>query len=142
VETQGTGLNYSRGRERFCPTLPLRLLTSLRRKNSVIVRLIVLAGLPHVREGQTVVAGQVLVSAKEPSGGAGSVVHARAIIEGRVWREGRGRVPLIVEQRVRTGRKAVQYRIVCGNIDFKLGRGRGLSGLTIPASIEGTWAFM
>ena len=124
VETQGTGLIIRVAGKVLpdAPTAPVDLVAS---EDSVIVRLIVLAGLPHVREGQTVVAGQVLVSAKEPSGGASSVVHARAIIEGRVWREGRGRVPLIVEQRVRTGRKAVQYRIVMGNIDFKLGRAGG-----------------
>lgn len=121
VEQQGTGL-ILRVAGKVLPDAPAATIDLVASEDSVIVRLIVLAGLPRVSEGQTVVAGQVLVSGKEPSGEDNSVVHARAIVEGRVWREGRGKTPLVVEQRVRTGRKAIQYRIVCGNIDFTLGR--------------------
>jgi similar to stage IV sporulation protein len=124
AETQGTGL-VLRVAGKVLPDAPAAPIDLIASEDSVIVRLIVLAGLPHVREGQTVAAGQVLVSGQEPTGEGGSIVHARAIVEGRVWREARAKVPLIVEQRVRTGRKAIQYRIVCGSIDLNLGRSGG-----------------
>ncbi|HOO29657.1 MAG: sporulation protein YqfD [Bacillota bacterium] len=121
VETQGTAL-IVRVAEKILPDAPVFPIDLIASEDAIVVKLIVLAGDACVAEGQTVVAGQVLVSGKSASGAGGDAAHARAIVEGRVWREGRAVVPLNVEERVRTGRKSIHYRVLWGNLDFRLGR--------------------
>ena len=58
-----------------------------------------------------------------PGPGAGDgPIHARALVQGRVWRAGQARIPLTIEQRLRTGRTADQYVFRLARAELRLGR--------------------
>jgi len=90
-------------------------------KAGLIKEVLVVSGHPVVKEGDTVVPGQVLISSvipaveetapgTEPESGQkpreikpAAYVHARGIVRARVWYEGYGEVPIIEEGRRLTG---------------------------------------
>jgi similar to stage IV sporulation protein len=99
-------------------------------KAGLIKEVLVISGHPVVREGDTVVPGQVLISGEIPapeeqSGPGGEqkpgqnhgiikppdYVHARGIVRARVWYEGYGEVPLLEEGRRPTGRLETRVSI-------------------------------
>jgi similar to stage IV sporulation protein len=100
-------------------------------KSGLIKEVLVVSGHPVVKEGDTVVPGQVLISGEipaieeQPNPGEeekkpgqkssmlkpASYVHARGIVRARVWYEGYGEVPLVEEGRRPTGRTETRLSI-------------------------------
>jgi similar to stage IV sporulation protein len=106
-------------------------------KDGLIKEILVLSGHPVVSEGDTVTAGQVLISAAIPppenfyeneggeqEEGAGEepedkqepvqYVHARGIVRARVWYEGYGEMKLVERGTVLTGREITKLCIKIG----------------------------
>lgn len=134
VDLRGTTLTV-RAAPKVAPDVPEGPIDIVASADAVITRLILLAGDAAVREGDTVLQGQVIVGGR-PGAGAGSgtglgpgaragagsgPVHARALVQGRVWRVGQARIPLVVEQRVRTGRTATRYVLRLAGAELSLG---------------------
>ena len=63
----------------------------------------------------------MVVGRAGPSAGD-SPVHARALVQGRVWRAGQERIPLTIDQRIRTGRTADQYVLRLARAELRLCR--------------------
>ena len=89
---------------------------------AVLARFILLAGDAVVREGDTVVQGQIMVRGRAGPSTGDRPVNARALVQGRVWRAGQARIPLTIEQRLRTGRTADQYVLRLARTQLRLGR--------------------
>ncbi|OPZ63327.1 MAG: putative stage IV sporulation protein YqfD [Firmicutes bacterium ADurb.Bin506] len=94
-------------------------------EDAVITNMIVLEGKAHASVGQSVARGDLLVSA--PASSVPSKAQARAIVQGRVWREFTAVVPRTVVTRLRTGRIARRLMLIFD--------GRGVV-LPWPASFE------
>lgn len=94
VRLQGTLLSIDLA-EKLTPTPEeSKALDVVAAKSGLIVTFIPLAGVPLIREGDTVEAGQVLVRAQAASGymdgtsgasDSAEVINARAVVEARVW---------------------------------------------------------
>lgn len=98
-------------------------------KAGLVKEVLIVSGHPVVKEGDTVVPGQVLISGvipavEEPAPGEvpesgqkpgevkpAAYVHARGIVRARVWYEGYGEVPIIEEGRRFTGRTETRTSI-------------------------------
>ncbi len=105
------------------------------KKAGLVKEVLVLVGNPAVREGDTVVPGQILISGiiphpEEQSGEAGSpdgnqvappltippaYVHARGVVRARVWYEGYAEVPLLEEGVRETGNSVSRACIKIGS---------------------------
>jgi similar to stage IV sporulation protein len=120
VEIQGTSL-VVRLVEKALPEMPEGVIDIVARVDGVISRLILLTGDPLVAEGDTVTAGQVLVRGRPAERDGEKPVHARAFVQARVWHEGSASVPLLVQERIRTGRSRSFYRVRAGRISFTVG---------------------
>jgi len=85
-------------------------------KEGIISEVLVIDGRPLVRVGDTVTAGQVLISGivtpGEPAGGQPRVVRARGLVRARVWYEGRGEVPLVETGERYTGKEITTVKLV------------------------------
>ncbi|NLC76772.1 MAG: sporulation protein YqfD [Clostridia bacterium] len=88
-------------------------------KEGVIHELLSISGEPLVRVGDTVAAGQVLISGMvtpEPGEDVSlrqpRLVRARGVAKARVWYEGRGEVPLIEKGETYTGREVTVTKLV------------------------------
>jgi len=103
VELRGVVLSVNVA-EKDIPQLPDGPVDLVAADDAVITDMIVLEGTAHVAVGDSVARGDVLVSA--PAAPDPSTSRARAIVRGRVWREFSARTPLLVETRLRTGRRA------------------------------------
>ncbi|HHW07899.1 MAG TPA: sporulation protein YqfD [Clostridia bacterium] len=90
-------------------------------KEGVISELLVIDGRPMVQVGDTVTAGQVLISgivtpdyAADPQGTGGGrprLVRARGMVRARVWYEGRAEVPLVETGERYTGKEATTVKL-------------------------------
>ena len=120
VELRGTTLTV-RAAPKVAPDVPEGPIDIVASADAVITRLILLAGDAAVREGDTVLQGQVIVGGRPGAGAGSGPVHARALVQGRVWRVGQARIPLAVEQRVRTGRSATRYVLRLAGAELSLG---------------------
>lgn len=121
VELHGTRLTV-RAVPKVAPQVPEGPVDIAASADAVITRLILLAGDAIVREGDTVVRGQAMVRGRAGSDADDRPIHARALVQGRVWRAGQARIPLTVEQRFRTGRAADQYVLRLARTELRLGR--------------------
>ncbi len=121
VELRGTTLTV-RGAPKVAPEVPEGPIDIVASADAVITRFILLAGDATAREGDTVLAGQTVVRGRSGAGAGDRPVHARALVQGRVWRAGQARIPLTIEQRLRTGRTAVHYVLRLARIQLCLGR--------------------
>ena len=84
------------------------------RRDGVIKAVIVKEGQEKVKEGDTVVKGQVLVSGSVPVKGKGNearLVHAIASVKARTWYESKLPVSTKINERVRTGKVKDDYTI-------------------------------
>ncbi|MFZ5650100.1 MAG: sporulation protein YqfD [Bacillota bacterium] len=110
-------------------------------KSGLIKEVLVLVGNPAVKEGDTVVPGQVLISgvipppetqSPNPPGNAGigqanplpvsppTYVKARGVVRARVWYEGYGEAPLQEEAARETGSRLSRVRIKIGDKEIIL----------------------
>ena len=121
VELRGTMLTV-RVVPKVAPEIPEGPIDIAAAADAVITRLILLAGDALVCEGDTVVRGQLMVIGKAGPGAGDRPVHARALVQARVWRAGQARIPLTIEQRLRTGRTADQYVFRLARAELRLGR--------------------
>lgn len=133
VRLQGTLLSIDLA-EKLTPTPEeSKALDVVAAKSGLIVTFIPLVGVPLIREGDTVEAGQVLVRAQAASGymdgtsgasDSAEVINARAVVEARVWYQASAQVKLLDTEVVRTGR-------------VKTTRKLHVFGLSIPLGIPG-----
>lgn len=90
-------------------------------KSGLIKEVLVLVGNPAVKEGDTVVPGQVLISGVIPPpemqspNPQGTYVKARGVVRARVWYDGYGEAPLQEEATRETGRRLSSVRIKIGD---------------------------
>jgi similar to stage IV sporulation protein len=108
--------------------LPAHLLA---RRDGIIEDVVVMAGDPKVKPGDTVRTGQLLISGIVPPAAAQEqmpgvilppaietepkYVHARGLVRARVWYEGYGDAYLIEREELDSGEKARQLWITYGN---------------------------
>lgn len=95
-------------------------------RDGLIAKAIVYRGTAAIIEGQTVHAGQLLVSGSEVGIGAdGSLrritVPASARIEARIWEEARTAIPLTTWELAPTGKRVSVLRLRVGRRTFSLG---------------------
>ncbi|MBP7893173.1 MAG: sporulation protein YqfD [Firmicutes bacterium] len=121
VELRGTMLTV-RVVPKVAPEIPEGPIDIAASADAVIARLILLAGDAVVREGDTVVRGQIMVIGRPGPGAGDGPIHARALVQGRVWRAGQARIPLTIDQKIRTGRTADQYVLRLARAELRLGR--------------------
>lgn len=121
VELRGTTLTV-RAAPKVTPEVPEGPIDIVASADAVITRFILLAGDAVVREGDTVVQGQIMVRGRAGPSTGDRPVNARALVQGRVWRAGQARIPLTIEQRLRTGRTADQYVLRLARTQLRLGR--------------------
>lgn len=115
------------------------------KKAGLVKEVLVLVGSPAVKDGDTVVSGQVLISGviqpeveqeQDPAGNAEqeqvlpsippTFVQAKGIVRARVWYEGYGEVPFLEEGSRQTGRHVDRFCIKIGGKEIIL------SGRNIP----------
>lgn len=111
VELRGVVLSVNVA-EKDIPRLPEGPIDLVAAHDGVITNVIVLEGRAHVSVGDSVARGDLLVSA--PAATDPSKAQARAIVQGRVWREFTVTTPLAVVTRLRTGRIARRLVLVVG----------------------------
>lgn len=91
------------------------------KRDALVTQVLPLTGVPMVREGDTVKRGQVLISGRlsksDPrcwelvAEGKVPYLCADGIVRGKTWYEAVGEAPLLLEQRVRTGRQCLRLYI-------------------------------
>lgn len=129
------GVELAGGRARIKITekkLPLQTPSGpahiVARKAGLIKELLVLEGQPLVKEGDTVLPGQVLISGEVVPGAEGETgivpglpryVRAKGIVKARVWYEAYGEAPL-VERGERMGRKVRITTLRVGGREFRI----------------------
>lgn len=135
VELRGTlaTLNVS---ERIVPdsdlTLPGDVVAAT---DGILEKMVTLRGIPMVQEGDSVRAGQLLISGLIPpqtpehkeriAGGEAPYVRANGIARARVWHEGYAEGALLLREEIPTGRKSRQ-------IIWQLRDSRGTLGALAP----------
>lgn len=102
------------------------------RRDGIIQEIVAFEGIPVVGPGDTVKAGDVLISGFIPPGapdhrrlleeGKPPYVRADGIVKARVWYEGRAAVRTAVVDEVPTGRRAVAWELLLGGRSFRVGR--------------------
>jgi len=112
------------------------------RKSGLVREVLVLTGTPVVKEGDTVVPGQILISGvvappqQEPTANSSQApappdrqtyVHARGLVRASVWYDGYAEVPLQEDQEVRTGRFVSSVRIKTGGREIILKGGKKIT---------------
>ncbi len=114
-------------------------------KSGLIEQIIPMVGIPLVREGDTVMAGQVLISGRphyfDETGAArfaaeGLYQRAEGIVKARVWYEAKVDVPLTQVEEVPTGQKFRAFRITIGDRQVRLGRKPPQQGVWIEQEKE------
>jgi len=95
--------------------------------DGVVTEVLVLRGTPHVKDGQTVRKGDLLISGEYyDARGRKQYGAAQGVIKARVWYEGIGEGSLVRWEPVHTGRNHRQYAITIGNITIPVGRSYSL----------------
>ncbi len=90
-------------------------------KDGVIHNLVVKSGFPVVNEGDTVEAGQLLVSGVIDSKIEGiRYIHSTASVKARTWYEKTKEVSLIKVHRIKTGKRKKQYTLKFMNYNVNL----------------------
>lgn len=93
------------------------------KRDGVITELLVLQGTPQVREGDTVLQDELLISGVYyDARGRKQFGAAQGIVKARVWYQGVGEAPLVRWEPERTGRVHRQYILSIGPIRLPLGR--------------------
>lgn len=94
----------------------------------VITQVLVLRGTPQVREGDTVLEGDLLISGvyydshgRKQNGAAQGIVYAKS------WYQGIGESSLIRWEAEKTGKKYRQYKLLLGSYSLPFGPSRDLS---------------
>lgn len=92
-------------------------------RDGVITQVLVLRGTAQVREGDTVQAGDLLISGVYYDGrGQKQFGSAEGIVRARVWYQAVGEAPLVVWQPVKTGERRLQFLVTIGPWTIPFGK--------------------
>lgn len=127
VEVKGGKATVRIAEKRLPAPVPSSPAHIVARKAGLIKELLVLEGQPLVKEGDTVLAGQVLISGEMvPGEGESGIVpgrprytRAKGIVRARVWYEGYGEA-LLVERGERVGRRITVRMMRIAGREFKI----------------------
>ena len=139
VTVDGTRLNVEIVEKVLPPDNGAQIMDLVAQKDGLIKEVLVLSGHPLVQEGDTVTAGQVLISAVIPppevaedeQGNSDAVeedesqqqvqfVHARGIVRARVWYDGYEEVKLREQQKRPTGQQITKLCMKIGSKEIIL----------------------
>lgn len=94
------------------------------REDGVITQILVLRGTPQVGKGDTVQAGEILISGVYYDGrGVKQFGAAEGIVKARVWYQAVGEAPLLIWEPEKTGREHRRFLLTIGPWTLPLGRG-------------------
>lgn len=97
-------------------------------KTGIVQRVDVYAGTPLVKKGDTVMAGDPLISAKMDSPFAGLwYVNARGAVFCDTWYRAQVKIPLNVSKKIYTGRERREYALLIGSKRINLSFNTGIS---------------
>jgi len=127
VEVKGGKATVRIAEKRLPAPVPTNPAHIVARKAGLIKELLVLEGQPLVKEGDTVLSGQVLISGEVvPGEGESGIVpgrphytRAKGIVRARVWYEGYGEA-LLVERGERVGRRVTVWMVRVAGREFKI----------------------
>lgn len=106
--------------EKVLPSVPKGRSDIIASKDGQITKLILLSGVPLVKEGDVVTKGQVLVEGTT-STLKGEFLQPRCVLEAKVWYTSDIDIPLEIEERVRTGRTSTRYVFNLFGLKFSIG---------------------
>ena len=119
IEREGTHVEISIV-EKIHPKIPSEAGNLVASKPGMVQEVMVIQGQPQIHEGETVRAGQILISQAPASMGLttepkSQSTAAKGFVRGRVWYSGEAIVPLIEDKVVETGRLAKGWGIKIGS---------------------------
>lgn len=107
-------------------------------RDAVVTDVIVSEGMKLCKTGDTVKAGQILVSGFEDYGLILKGVCAEAEIYGQTWYDGMVLTPTEISEKRYTGRQWTQYSLIVGRKRINLCGNSGISGITCDKMVETT----
>jgi len=108
IERHGTNIQI-RVSEKIRPTIPEEAGNLVASRAGIVKEIMVIEGTPLIHEGETVRAGQVLISSTPPA----SV--ARGFVRARVWYSAEAQIPLVEDKVEESGRVVVGRGIKFGS---------------------------
>lgn len=93
------------------------------KRDGVVTELLVLQGTPAVREGETVLKDDLLISGiYYDQWGRKQFGAAQGVVKARVWYQAIGEAPLVRWEPIKTGRSSRQYVLTIGPLRIPFGR--------------------